>query len=94
MAEVNAHKMVAHLCKEMANEVYEELAKKNGWYKANPNRRNFVNSCAPTLRQEARQILARMLERNDVSTYEKDKIFEALMLDKVLPPSPTWQSHK
>ncbi len=88
--DINAHRMIAELCHQMAQSVYEDLASSNIWYKANPDRGAFVRDCAPTLRQHAREILSGMLERNDISTYEKDKIFEALMLDKVLPQSGVW----
>ena len=73
--EINAHRMVANLAVEMAQTVYEGLAKDNTFYKT-WTRTAFVKECAPTLRAEAKQLLAGMLTRNDVSQYEKDKIFE------------------
>jgi hypothetical protein len=92
MMEINAHKLVAHVAEEMAQEVFEELSKDNRWHAINKDRAAFVRTCAPTLRQEARGILAGMLERHDVSEHDKREIFEALMLDKQIPQSGLWKA--
>ena|ERR1044072_223150 len=89
---VNAHRMVANLCEEMAQCVYEECATKyNNWYAANPDRRAFVKECAPTLRAQARAILAGMLADPKVSDYDKKRIHEALILDKTIPQNGVWE---
>lgn len=80
-----AHHMVAHVQQEMAQNVYEELAKNDSFYKEWPDRNEFVRVCAPTLRDEARAVLAEQLARHDVSQVEKEQIYEALLLDAVIP---------
>ena len=88
--EVNAHRMIADLCVEMANEVYETCATLyNNWHKLNPSRKRFVKECAPTLIEDARRTLAEMLGRHDVSDADKEKIYEALMLDMTIPQADT-----
>lgn len=89
---VNAHRMVANLCEEMAQSVYEECATRyNHWYAANPDRKAFVKECAPTLRAEARAILAGMLADPKVSDKDKERIYDALMLDKTIPQDGVWE---
>jgi hypothetical protein len=83
--DVHAHKMVAHLAVEMAQSVYEEYAKDNVWYRANPNRRNFVKLAAPTMIVHARATLAEMLGRDDVAEKDKIEIYEALIADRAIP---------
>lgn len=91
--EVNCHKLVANLCVEMANECYDEiLTRSNVLNSRRPTRASFVKEVAPTLREEARRILASMLERHDVSTAEKNEIYEALLLDNSLPRSGVWSA--
>ena len=92
---INAHRMVANLCEELAQSVYEECATRyNNWYAANPDRRAFIKECAPTLRAEARAILAGMLGDPKVSDYDKRRIHEALYLDKCLPQTGVWELPK
>jgi hypothetical protein len=92
MTEVNAHKLVSNLCEEMAQTIYEELAKRNNFYAMYPDRREFVREIAPTLREDARRTLAEMLSRNDVALHEKEAIHEALILDKTIPQTGMWQA--
>jgi len=80
-----AHEMVAHIQVEMAQSIYEELAKNDIFYRDNPDRNVFVKACAPTLRDHARGVLSEMLARHDVSQVEKEQIYQALLLDKVIP---------
>ena len=84
-----AHKTVAHVAEELAQSVYERLALNDAWYADNRDRRAFVKRCAPTLRAEARKILAEMLQRDDVSEHEKAEIYDALLLDRTLPDNGT-----
>lgn len=91
LTAVNAHRMVANLCEEMAQSVYEECATRyNNWYRDNPDRKAFVKECAPTLRAEARGILAGMLADPKVSDKDKERIYDALMLDKQIPQDGVW----
>ena len=81
-----AHRMVAHVQQEMAQQVYEELASKNDkFFSEWPDRNAFVQMCAPTLRDAARGVLSEQLNRHDVPHAEKEQIYEALLLDAVLP---------
>jgi len=80
-----AHKMVAHVQQEIAQSIYEQLAKRDDFYKTWPDRAVFVKQCAPTLRDAARSVLSEQLARHDVSQVEKEQIYEALLLDAVLP---------
>lgn len=80
-----AHQMVAHVQQEMAQEIYEELAKNDAFYKQHPDRNEFVKMCAPTLRDAARGVLSEQLARHDVPHEQKEAIYEALLLDKVIP---------
>jgi hypothetical protein len=94
LVAINAHKMVADLCEKMAQEVYEELAKRNGFYAMHPDRKAFVKEAAPSLRQEARAILAGMLGDPKVSDKDKSRIHEALILDKTIPQQGWWELPK
>lgn len=80
-----AHKRVAQIAVAMANEIYEELAPRNQFYAAFPDRREFLNQCAPTLIHEARSALAKMLSDPGISDHDKEEIFEALELDRAIP---------
>lgn len=82
-----AHKMVADLQVEMAQALYEELAKSNNFYQDWPasKRNQWVKQCAPTLRQHARATLAEMLNQRGITDQEKEEIYEALLLDATVP---------
>lgn len=82
-----AHKMVAELQVEMAQTLYEELAKSNQFYKDWPasKRNQWVKACAPTLRDHARSTLAEMLGHHDLTPQEKEDIYQALLLDATIP---------
>lgn len=84
MRQVHCHKMVAETARGMAEAVYEELAKKNEWYALNPSRTVFVEATYGSLIEQARQVLAGMLESKTVTPEQKELIFEALVLDKSL----------
>lgn len=84
--DVTTHPLIANLCVEFANEVYEEMcSRSNKLFKAQHSRKDFVQQCAPTLVQEARQTLAMMLQDPDLPQISKDEIFEALLLHNSLP---------
>jgi len=86
METVNAHRLVANLCNEMAENIYDHLATHYPmWYAANPDKDAFVVQCAPTLREHARQTLAEMLGRPDLEEEQKRDIYQALLLDNSLP---------
>lgn len=81
-----AHKLVAHVQQELAQSIYEDWASKSDKFYAEwPDRAAFVKQCAPTLRDHARALLSEQLARHDVSHQEKEEIYTALLLDKVIP---------
>lgn len=88
--DLTAHEMVANLCTELAQTIYEELASRSDlFYRVNEDRDDFVRQCAPTLRDEAVNILGSMLGDEDLSQTERDRIYQALILDKSLPRTGT-----
>lgn len=90
--DVTAHRLVAQTAVEMAQEIYEELCSgSNAIYKVHGDRDDFIRQCAPTLRAAARAVLAEMLTKpeHEVSQWEKDKIYEALVMDAELPTTGT-----
>lgn len=87
---VTAHNLIADLCLKMAQEVVEELySRHNAVYKVNKDRNDLVRQIAPTLKAEAKKILATMLGDETTPEWEKERIYEALILDKQLPSSGT-----
>jgi hypothetical protein len=90
---VYAHAMVAHLAEELAQALYEEAAKDNDWFQANPDRNIFVKVWAPKMIPEARSQLTDMLSRNDVPEDHKELIFDALKADREIPRSGVAVEH-
>lgn len=88
--KVWAHELVAKTCQDMAEAMYEELMKDNEWRKRwqgyHPGapekllRKSFVKRIAPTLPEQARATLARLLAatRDDAL---KEQIAGALIAD-------------
>lgn len=92
---VTAHQLIADVCVEMANEIYEELCSgSNAVYKIHGDRDDFLRQCAPTLKKAAIAQLSAMLGDPKVSDAEKETIYEAIMMDRVLPKSGTSMVHK
>jgi hypothetical protein len=92
---LNAHRLVAEIAIEMANEYFEVYALENEWYRKmradgrvteKEARRVFVERTAPRLFEDARQALADCLAQpDDVCPVSlKDQIAEALILDNDL----------
>lgn len=77
------HEMIAATAKNMAEELYETLAKDNNWYARNPNRRAFVRRVWPSLVSQARATLAGMLGGSYPEEL-KEKIADALIKDEEL----------
>jgi len=86
---LNAHKLVASVAIEMAQELFEEYARVNEIYAAmrakgkseKALRKTFVKRVAPKFLEEARRALSNMLIQEHVSQMAKDEIYEALILD-------------
>lgn len=86
MIQQYAHRTVAHVAAEMAQEVFEYWAKDNEWYARNKHLRSkIVTEVAKTLRPAAREALGEMLGRHDITEHVKAEIYEAIQLDRQLP---------
>ena len=93
-AGLNAHRLVAKVAIEMAEEYFEIYARTNGIYRKmradgqvteRQARRVFVERVAPKLLEDARAQLASMLDANaPTCDYTKEQIYEALCLDSDL----------
>lgn len=94
-SQVVTHKLIGKLCAELANAVYEQCATRgNNWYAMHPDRKEFVRTCAPTLREEARRTLATMLGDPKLPENQKEEIHDALMLDSMLPGPRGYEAPK
>lgn len=83
MAKV-CHILVAKTAEQMAEELYEELAKKNGFFAKHPVRQLWVNDTWPKLIDQARSLLVSMLGLPEVDQKTKDEIYDALLKDSPL----------
>ena len=93
--DITSHHLVASTAIEMAETIYEELClSSNALYKGLYNRKDFIQICAPTLRQAARIVLAKLLNDPNTSTMQKDIIYDALCMDASLPKTGTSIIHK
>lgn len=92
---LNAHKLVAEVAIEMANELFDVYAKENDVYRAmrqrgevteKQARKTFVERVAPRLFEDARASLVACLAEPDdrVTPGMKETIYEALLLDNDL----------
>lgn len=87
---VTAHKLIADLCVHMAEEIYEEVCSgSNAVYKVQGNRRDFVKQCAPTMKPAAIGVLGSMLRDPKLSEWDKEQIYEALVMDRSMPKDGT-----
>lgn len=85
-----AHKTVRDLQISMAHEVYDTLASRDDQFYKEVSETEFVNAIAPQLRDQARSILAEMLQHNDLTDREKEEIYDALLLDHNIPNEDRW----
>ena len=90
---LNAHKMVASVAIEMAEDLFEVYARDNAMYRKmradgqvteKAARRVFIDRVAPRLLEDARQTLISMLGLEDVHENLKSQIYEAILLDNDL----------
>lgn len=82
MKHVNAHQLVVATAREMAGAVYEELAKHDWWYKANPSQVEFIERTHGSLLQQAREVLGGMLAPGSLIDDEGKKVIaDALIKD-------------
>lgn len=87
--DITAHRLIADLCVNMAEEIYEELAYRNSFFRIHEDRQDFIKQCAPTLKTEAKRILASLLDDPETSEMQKRDIYQALLLDNQLPKHGT-----
>jgi hypothetical protein len=83
MKQRAAHMLVAKMARDMACEIYEDCARDNVFRKLNPNMEDFVERTYGSLLDQARQVLAAMLQRDDIGDLLKNQIYEALCLDEM-----------
>jgi hypothetical protein len=79
------HKLLKKTAQEFAGAFYEGAAHDNEFYHYYPKEKAFIAREWGRFVPHARQILAQMLDRADVSLHEKDEILEALIFDRSLP---------
>lgn len=81
------HKLLRETAREFAGAFYEGAAHDNTFYKYYPSSVGFISMEWGRFVPHARQTLASMLGRNDISEFAKEEILEALELDRALPGS-------
>ncbi len=81
-----SHKLVSKTAQQIAAEFYQDAALDNAFYKMWPKERVFVNKQWGNFIRPAREALTRMLSMNNYSEEVKAEIYEALLLDRALPP--------
>lgn len=96
-----AHEYVASTCVELAHWIYEQMAMDNRFYgyireidsaiqaqeieTSLQAKDLFIRALAPQLRPFVPRILAHQLEDNTLDDSVKKEIFDAIMLDKLIP---------
>ena len=68
-----------------ANEIYEQNASNDEFYKINPDRLTWVRRMCGLLIDDAREALAMVAQDPNTPMAEKLRIYEALTLDEQLP---------
>lgn len=81
-----AHWLVAKTAREMADQLYEEMARDNAFRKRHPRRKAWVDWVYGSLLAQARAALGAILadQRTTISQEMKDKIADALIQDASL----------
>lgn len=81
---VLCHKMIADVACGIAEEVYEDMASDNNFYKVWPKRNVFVKKNWSKFIMQARKALSMMLTSDEYPETTKEMIFDALVKDKSL----------
>ena len=81
-----AHWLVAKTARELAESIYEDLAKDNAFYRRHPDQKAWVEAVHGSLLQQAREALASILNdpRPTISEERREQIAEALIMDASL----------
>lgn len=81
-----AHWLIAKAAREMADELYEEMARNNAFRQRHPSRKNWVEWVHGSLLAQARAALAAVLAdpRPTISEEMREKIADALIKDASL----------
>lgn len=80
------HKMIADIAKGCCKSAWQDLARQNRFYKANPNVQAFVERHWPRYLPVARQILTGMLGSPKYTQATKDEIMDVLLKDGAVNP--------
>lgn len=80
-----AHELVAETAKQMAGAFYELAASNNDFYKHYPNQQMFIGREYKRFIEVAKRHLSGMLGLVETPEYQKEIIFEALILHSSLP---------
>ncbi len=81
-----SHKLVSKTAQEICACFYQDAAMHNDFYKMWPKEREFVNKQWGNFIRPAREVLTRMLSMDEYTEEQKSEIYEALLLDRALPP--------
>lgn len=84
---MHCHKLIAHTAKEIAGNLYEDMARDNNWYNGAKDvgidQREFISQVWPQLIEEARHTLTRLLT-TPIAESLKEVISDALIKDNML----------
>lgn len=83
------HFLIKNTAVELAGQHYDKAAHDNVFYHYYPTEKFFISKEWHQFITMAKSILVAMLGRKDICEAMKEEIFEALMLDKMLPKSGT-----
>lgn len=83
------HHLIKKTAVELAGEFYDKEAHDNTFYHFYPNEKFFIKTEWYQFITIAKSILVQMLGKPDICEAMKEEIFEALMLDKLLPKGGT-----
>jgi hypothetical protein len=79
------HQLIADVAKGIAGKMYDKFAGDDEFYKLFPKESLYIAKEYGRYVPEARAVLAKMLGLSTTSNEDKEKIFDALMLDRGLP---------
>lgn len=79
------HELLAATAKEFAGAFYEEAAHDNEFYKFYPTQKRFIKREWHRFVESARMQLSKMLGMSQVSEFQKEQIFDALVKHAALP---------
>ena len=81
-----SHILVSKTAREICGAAYQEMAKDNAFFKMWPKEKEFVNKQWGNFIRPARTALTEILNNGKYSQEVRDEIYQALLLDRALPP--------